>query len=571
MTTTESNTYTLDDLSYFWTAEGLPAFDANRDDICDIVESIGFNIYYLLANSPKTLPANNTNNKHNNNNNKNNNKSHVPTPPPAPTVVNETTWFKVVNNFVGRTVSKVNPPLNEDYISLSESAHYNMPLIPFSIIDKLDQFFRLVDAQHGTESIVMLTYDLDKEGSEGWGILVPDQENTPAHCNYDPHSIAEMKPDNVMIVGSVHSHPHMAAYASGTDHADQADFDGIHITYGWQKSVNNGATQYHIELQMAGQAYTLKPEDVFEDYTIQKDPDPDVVEWSGKVKKELPPLMGVPQSQSHNPTYRPQPATKLGTLDPYITPSIYSSSKLQWHSEIKKIPYFKDLPEGSFIVLETSSSNPDKAAEYCMVCSSYIDSYCVYDGVCDVCMVPIVSKDTPRETIIENVAYYASQLHFSTDNPVFLIGQDSSKSFFAIKLCEKLSDHVKSKQATSSTSYTEMEDDYLLCCGIHIEDIKTCFCDPQILYEDYIDFDLDTRDIEVYDKDLSSNCSSCDHYNNYSCPKIDSQLLSYVKSKPKYLSRVSLNPPMIHSDGCNSYIPYDVTQKDYEGSLYYEQ
>ena len=73
-----------------------------------------------------------------------------------------------------------------------------------------------------------------------------------------------------MIVGSVHSHPGMPAYASGTDHADQADFDGVHITFGWQNNVNSGATQYHIELQVSGESYTLKPEDVFEGYTLQK-------------------------------------------------------------------------------------------------------------------------------------------------------------------------------------------------------------------------------------------------------------------------------------------------------------
>ena len=46
--TTEVNQYTMEDLDYFWMSDGIPMFIADRPDICDIVESIGFNIYYLL-------------------------------------------------------------------------------------------------------------------------------------------------------------------------------------------------------------------------------------------------------------------------------------------------------------------------------------------------------------------------------------------------------------------------------------------------------------------------------------------------------------------------------------------
>jgi hypothetical protein len=143
---------------------------------------------------------------------------------------------KVVNNIIGRSVSQVEDEI-ADLAAVRETAEYTLPGIPLEIVNRLDDFFRLVDAQHGTEAIVMLTFDPTKSDSSGWGVLVPEQTNTSVHCNYNPDSIVAEKPDHVMIVGSVHSHPGMAAYASGTDHADQADFDGIHITYGWQKSV----------------------------------------------------------------------------------------------------------------------------------------------------------------------------------------------------------------------------------------------------------------------------------------------------------------------------------------------
>lgn len=566
MSTTIESQITIDDLNHFWTAEGLPVFYADRDDICDIVESMGFSIYYLLGNTATvkpTTPVNN--NKHNNNN-----KSTSPTPPSPPQTIREVTWFKVVNNFVGRTVAKASPSLPQEFIDVSESAHYSMPLIPHVLVDKLDQFFRLVDAQHSTESIVMLTYDLDKEGSEGWGILVPDQQNTAAHCNYDPHSIAEMKPDNVMIVGSVHSHPHMAAYASGTDHADQADFDGIHITYGWQKSVNNGATQYHIELQMAGEAYTLKPEDVFENFTINKEPDPDVVEWSTKVKKELPPYLGVPSNlPSHQNQTLGSRVTNLGTRNSdLLTPSIYAYSRIQWHKEVKKSEKFKNFEDGAFYVVEYSKPSDSNQGEYCLVCDSYLDAYCFYDGVCDVCMVPLTFKETPKEQILDQVAEYASALQFAVSNPVYLVGTDESRSIFAIKLCDNLATYIKAESASSLSSDEEDnldsyldEEDYLLCCGIHIDDVKTCFCEPQIIYQDYIDFELDIRDIALYDReDATSKCINCEHYYNYTCPAVKQHLISYVSNKSDTVKNMQdLDPAdLASSHGCSNYEEYFV-------------
>jgi hypothetical protein len=270
---------TLDDLTYFWAKDGLPVFFADRDNIEDCIEDLGFSIYYLLCNiaEDKNLPA----------------------PKPAGYTTYSTTntfgattvqttattgLVKIVNNIVGRSVSEVKDEITS-HTYIRETAEYNLPAIPFEMITRLDEFFRLVDAQHGTESIVLLTFDPSKTDSSGWGILVPEQTNTSVHCNYNPDSIVAEKPENVLIVGSVHSHPGMAAYASGTDHADQADFDGLHITFGWQKTVNNNATQYYIEMQMGGSSWTLKPDDVFENFTVQKDPDPTVVEWSTKVKK----------------------------------------------------------------------------------------------------------------------------------------------------------------------------------------------------------------------------------------------------------------------------------------------
>ena len=271
-------TITLEDLNYFWMPNGAPCFIADQDNFCEIVESLGFSIYYLFTNEQKIEKKTSTTYK-----------SPAPGSPTVPTtqsydiIHNTPKLFKVVSNFVGRSVSESTDPLPEHFAPLEEECLYNLPLIPYDIVQKLDEFFRLVHAKHGTESIVLLTFDQTKQGSDGWGVLVPEQTNTAAHCNYNAESVLEIKPEDAIIVGSVHSHPEMPAYASGTDHADQADFDGIHITYGWQKSVNNGATQYHLELQMSGKSFKMDVEDVFEGFNIKKDPDPEVVGWSEQV------------------------------------------------------------------------------------------------------------------------------------------------------------------------------------------------------------------------------------------------------------------------------------------------
>lgn len=148
---------------------------------------------------------------------------------------------------------------------------YHLPPIPWVLLDEVDAGFRAVDAKLHTEAIVVLTFDMEYFGAEnasdGWGFIVPKQKNSSVKCNYEHDSIIHDLPDDpheVIVVGSIHSHPNMSAYASHTDEGDQIGFDGLHITIGWQKSSNNNASQYHIELQIGTQKTQMKPENVFE-------------------------------------------------------------------------------------------------------------------------------------------------------------------------------------------------------------------------------------------------------------------------------------------------------------------
>ena len=546
---------TMDELKHFWMPSGVPCFIADRSDICDIVEGIGFQIYYLLANDIKeTKPTPNTTHQA---------KSYgygattytynSPANPPPPIITKNTKLFKVVNNFVGRSIAISTDAMPDEFLSINESCEYGMPPIPNVIIDKLDQFFRLVHSQHGTESIVILTYNMNATGSEGWGVLVPDQTNTPAHCKYDADSIAELKPEDVMIVGSVHSHPEMSAYASGTDHADQADFDGLHITYGWQKSQNNGATQYHLELQMSGQNYILKPEDVFEDIAILKDPDPDVVEWSGKVKKVHPPYStGVP-SQITQRQFQGTPQQVIQqTAGDFKN---FHSSTPQMQEALLNLK----LPADAIVAIEIQLESDNKSS--CPCCEYEIDIHDVNSGACTVCDIPLVTSSDSISQMCIKIHDYISKRKISHTSPVYLWGYDDKDTRdFIINITEEYDFHA----SKYSTSYLDLgnsvvpvtsshwdywrddddDDDYLFnslqhataCCNTPMTNAHSqCECPVMLFKEDLVDFDIYVNKIESDIYSYDGNCFNCSYYHTTECPAFYSLVSQFVTDKTKFL------------------------------------
>lgn len=554
----------LDDLDHYWMDNGLPVFIANRPDICDLVESMGFQIYYLLTNNIKTSSKSTTNQQ-----------TKVTTTTPVSTKSMQ--LFKVVNNFVGRSVSLSNDPFDNNFIQVSEEATYSMPAIPLEIIDKLDQFFRLVDAQHGTESIVMLTYDTEKQGSEGWGVLVPDQQNTSVHCNYDPHSVAAIKPDNVMIVGSVHSHPNMSAYASGTDHQDQADFDGIHITYGWQKSVNNGATQYHIELQMAGTAYTLKPEDVFENFYTDKEPDPEVVDWTTKVKKALPPSLG---GLNTAPTLHPARSTGVA---PQTTTSGTkpTSKKIDGLEDARNRFLYRNnlkVEDNAIIVAELDIIENRKFVN-CPICKCFLDDFNLYNGYCDECFLPITPYNSSIGKIVTSLSYYCQDLYINTDVPVYLWTIDEKDGTESLMKIIETTLTSSIEQELASSIYTDIHEvsrnslpkkpsliddetvDYTYCCGAVIDSTNKasdCECTLQITTDNLMEFDTVTKSIDLYAKD--SGCTSCEYYYDYGCPSWKAKLINWIENKTIDLQ---IEQESITDIGCPDYMPYIRSNGEY--------
>jgi hypothetical protein len=532
---------TLDDLNYFWLPNGAPCFLANSIDICDQIESLGFQIYYLIGHKGTTS----------------NSTTSYKAGAPSTTVQNTTyksKMFKVVNNFVGRAVCEVEEDFGPELASFKEEAHYTMPAIPHVIVDKLDEFFRLIHAKHGSESIVLLTYDTTKEGPEGWGILVPEQTNTATHCKYDPDSIVDLKEDHIMIVGSVHSHPEMPAYASGTDHEDQADFDGLHITYGWQKSVANGATQYHLELQMGGTSYTLTAKDVFEDFILQKEPDPEVVAWSEKVKKASP-----PQQWLAGATSDIIPLNQPATPPPAFIPG--GSRKLEKRSQV--IPFDRVTYPGTIAAEIDISGNSSMICPSCLLALFKTE---IYQGsACPACDIPIVPMNNDIDNIIDSIDIYCMERNLSTFVPYYLWATDGKLDedfIMLIKPSDKRVDDILNDKSPSFFGSDDiLEDESIfnedlldkwsnvtICCGAVLDGEKTaCGCQVTVLPDDIQDFDeaLSAQGIKMYDS--HSVCESCEHYYLPSCP-------GYRESVMKFAIEAELpNEPL---SGCTSWQAY---------------
>jgi len=571
----------LNDLKHFWMPSGVPCFIADRQDICDVVENMGFQIYYLLSNH-KTETKSVTNS----------------TPSASPHNYGYTTYgnstitsikiekkprlFKVVNNYVGRVVAVSNDEFPAEFIDIEDECTYSMPLIPIDVVNKLDEFFRLVHSQHGTESIVILTYDTTKTGPAGWGVLVPEQTNTAAHCKYDADSIVALKPENVMIVGSVHSHPDMPAYASGTDHDDQADFDGLHITYGWQKSVNNGATQYYAELQMAGTGYKLDMEDVFETVTVQKDPDPEVVEWSTKVKKAYPPYQG-----GHSTIQNGRDTQTTQTTTPQQQPGLQTGKAVGGSrtplKQARFLEKYEDvlaayhMPYNAVLAIEAELDERNRG--HCLVCETEINISDVRIGLCPTCEVPLVHSEDHMSTIVEKVESYLIDNYLPYTTPVYLYSFTDDNLPSIMNISDELryytgtamkpivqNSAVKKADVSDLSDYvhlpTHTEDvipidsafssGHTACCGVRIENAEVdCVCAVRLMPDDVVDFDsylAENADIYV----PNSPCHDCTHFYSIKCPAFRELLTEWVRSRDSF--NIILYTHSVN--GCSNYEHY---------------
>jgi len=97
--------------------------------------------------------------------------------------------------------------------------------IPSSMAAKVVGIFRAAYEKYKSEAAVILFYN---EATKKHRFVVPKQEVSSASVSY-----TRTNPfvDWTML-GTIHSHASMNAFHSGTDVNDEANFDGLHITFG---------------------------------------------------------------------------------------------------------------------------------------------------------------------------------------------------------------------------------------------------------------------------------------------------------------------------------------------------
>lgn len=99
------------------------------------------------------------------------------------------------------------------------------------------------------EIMVALFYNPD---TSSWEARIPNQHGTGAHVAYDESEDLEV-PEGYYFQGTIHSHPNMSAFWSGTDTHDQGSKAGVHLVVGTDSHGN--MTSSKASLFYAGKQY----------------------------------------------------------------------------------------------------------------------------------------------------------------------------------------------------------------------------------------------------------------------------------------------------------------------------
>lgn len=114
-----------------------------------------------------------------------------------------------------------------------------------------------------TETAYSLYYN---NSTSEWAIKCPKQYGTAASVTYKDDG--DEMPEGFGIIGSIHTHPEMGAFWSGTDMNDQKYKHGVHIVFG----LRNGKVSAHlVTIFTKNGSYNQNFEDIFEPVDFNAD------------------------------------------------------------------------------------------------------------------------------------------------------------------------------------------------------------------------------------------------------------------------------------------------------------
>lgn len=162
----------------------------------------------------------------------------------------------------------------------------NYPKLRQTILEYIVGFFRKVYDLHGSESIVLMLWDMEKQR---YRICVPKQEASVWENSYGSRSAMDVTyevptqlPPKHIIAMSIHCHGDHGAYSSWTDESDELHRDGIHAVVG---HIDRRQPSFHMALAVDGHRFDLDFDDVFQGYEKPRRDIP--IQWMEQLKVKV--------------------------------------------------------------------------------------------------------------------------------------------------------------------------------------------------------------------------------------------------------------------------------------------
>jgi PRTRC genetic system protein A len=157
------------------------------------------------------------------------------------------------------------------------------PKIPQRLFERVIGFFSGIGADYGAEAAALLVWDKHARAVQ---VVVPEQTSLvgttwsgrsfPMEVYYDVPQLAAHQ----MLIGDIHSHVEMPAYASAMDQDDEAHRPGLHVVVG---RLSSEPPDLHLEATVDGKRFQIRdPAMVLAGYTRRR-PEEVPEEWLSKV------------------------------------------------------------------------------------------------------------------------------------------------------------------------------------------------------------------------------------------------------------------------------------------------
>jgi hypothetical protein len=157
-----------------------------------------------------------------------------------------------------------------------EFVDYALPKVPQVLMARVVGFFRTVYRLHRTEALVLLVW---RDGV--FDLVVPAQKVSGASVTFDLDD-GDL-PSRSRLVGTIHSHGAIGAFASSVDEDDEAELDGLHVVVG---DFNRRRLSYSAAIVVDGIRFHLRTGKLIERPRRFAEPPDD---WLTRVKLAPPP------------------------------------------------------------------------------------------------------------------------------------------------------------------------------------------------------------------------------------------------------------------------------------------